>query len=134
LPQSPSPEDVDAYETLGERGPAFPDIRLDWGASLKSVWNDAAITFLAEDLRSEIKKDKIVEYDNDTMNLGALKKLCAKKLVETRRAIRTQKKLKNLTPNEVPMAEQSLRDITARRRKADRYGTRRHSVSFRSLS
>jgi hypothetical protein len=84
LPEPASQEDIKAYENDGDGGPTLPGIRLDWESSLKSsLWNDAAITLLVSDFHLEIKKDKIVKYDGNTMNVHALKKLCAAKLVRT---------------------------------------------------
>jgi hypothetical protein len=131
LPEPASQEDIKAYENDGDGGPTLPGIRLDWESSLKSsLWNDAAITLLASDFHSEIKKDKIVKYDDNTMNVHALKKLCAAKLVRTRRAICMDGKLKNLDVGTREITQSSLQDDMMHAQTVSRRRTRKQAVSF----
>jgi hypothetical protein len=131
LPPSASYEDIRAFEIDGNGGPTLPGIRLDWENPLKSsVWNNAAITLLANDFRSEIKKEKTVEYDHEAMNLGALKKLCAEKLSRTQRAVRKESALQLLDQKTRATTESGLQEIAFRTQKANRQSTRRLSVSF----
>ena len=133
MPPSASCEDIKAYEVDGTGGPTLPGIRLDWESPLRSsTWNDAAITLLANGFRSEIKKDKNVEYDHQTMNLNALKKLCATKLGRTQKAVRREAALQMLDKQTRATTECGLQDVASRTQKANRRSTRRRSVSFRA--
>jgi hypothetical protein len=133
LPPSASCEDIKAYETDGKGGPTLPGIRLDWESPLRSsTWNNAAITLLVNGFRSEIKKEKDVEYDHQTMSLDVLKKLCATKLGRTQKAVRREATLQMLDKQTRATTECGLQDVASRTQKANRQNTRRRSVSFRA--
>jgi hypothetical protein len=72
-PQCASPEDVRKYEADQIGGPDKSNVLLAWHQPLSSLWNQDAITLLAEKARQLLKASK-TEYDKSWLELQELAK------------------------------------------------------------
>lgn len=114
----------------GGNGPDPSNILLDWESPLRSsLWNDAAITFLAHDFGLELQADRELTYCHETMHIEALRKLCVEKLTRTRDKVREAQRLTEMGVDEQNITRSGQKAINERKRKADRLTSRRRSVS-----
>ena len=97
LPASAPIDAVRAFNQDGISPPHLENIALDWHCSplTSSRWNLKAISILLLDFYKNLKGAvyQDVVFDEKTMSLQAIHKLCEQKLVRTHQAHRTQAKI-----------------------------------------
>lgn len=132
LPAAALTEAVDAFNADGTSPPSLEHIALDWSCSplTSSRWNSEAITILSVDFYNLLKAATYpdVIFDEHTMNLPTLRKLCEQKISRTHRAHRTQARVNQCVGEDQAQAMALLAAREERRRKGDRMTTRRHGV------
>ncbi|KAF9232692.1 hypothetical protein BU15DRAFT_80961 [Melanogaster broomeanus] len=103
LPGSASWDAVRSFNNNGISPPSLPNISLDWSCSplTSSRWNTEAIALLSLNFYEKLKEGyKDVTFDEKTMSLPKLRKLCEQKLVRTYRAHCKHTKLNSCTIDE----------------------------------
>lgn len=100
------------------------NIALDWASHPLSVsrWNREAIAILSLDFHTKLKSGafKEVVYQEESMNLPALRRLCRQKLVHTHQAHHKQALINTATPDEQEQVKSSLRALEERHLKGER--------------
>ncbi|KAG6377650.1 hypothetical protein JVT61DRAFT_14409 [Boletus reticuloceps] len=104
LPISAPTNAIHAFNQNGKSPPVLENLTLDWASNPLSTsrWNREAISILSPDFHTQLKNKayKDVVYDEETMNLPAICRLCEKKLVRTHQAHCKEAKINNATADE----------------------------------
>ncbi|KAF8550594.1 hypothetical protein OG21DRAFT_1525019 [Imleria badia] len=133
LPPLASINAVQAFNRDGASPPTLDNIAMDWCYSpLKSSrWNSEVIMLLSVDFHRNLKDETYpdVAFDEDTMNLPAIRKLYEQKLICMQQAYRNQMKI-----NAAAAADERVQVIEGfamkeeKQRKAERMTSRRHGT------
>lgn len=123
---------IQAFNQDGEGPPVLENIALDWASHplSASCWNHEAIAILSLNFHTKLKSEafKEVVYQEESMNLPALRCLCGQKLVHTHQAHHKQALIITATPNEQEQVKSSLRALEERCLKGKRKVSRHFGV------
>ncbi|KAI9567123.1 hypothetical protein HD554DRAFT_2270715 [Boletus coccyginus] len=135
LPVSAPVNAIQVFNQNGEGPPVLENIALDWASHPLSVscWNREAIAILSLDFHMKLKSGayKEVVYQEESMNLPALRRLCGQKLVRTHQAHRKRALINAATPDEQEQVKSSLRALEEKRLKGERKISRRFGTVAR---
>ncbi|KAI9459519.1 hypothetical protein HD554DRAFT_2041861 [Boletus coccyginus] len=135
LPVSAPVNAIQVFNQNGEGPPVLENIALDWASHLLSAsrWNHEAIAILSLDFHMKLKSGayKEVIYQEESMNLPALRRLCGQKLVRTHQAHRKRALINAATPDEQEQVKSSLRALEEKRLKGERKISRRFGTVAR---
>ena len=134
LPASAPIDTVRAFNQDGISPPHLENITLDWHCSplTSSHWNSEAISILLlnfyKNLKGAVYQD--IVFDEKTMSLQAIRKLCEQKLVRMHQAHRTQAKIDIAAANKQTQVMVQIAAKEEKHQKGDRMIARHHGVCY----
>ncbi|KAI9573727.1 hypothetical protein HD554DRAFT_2035461 [Boletus coccyginus] len=130
LPPSAPIDVVHTFNQDGVSPPLLENIALDWHCSslMSSHWNSEAISILSLDFYNNLKgsASRDVIFDEKTMSLQVIRKMCKQKLAQTYQAHRQVDKINMATGNKQTQVIAHIRTKKKKCQKGDRMIARSH--------
>ncbi|KAG6381508.1 hypothetical protein JVT61DRAFT_92 [Boletus reticuloceps] len=128
------PTQVQAFNRDRSSPPVIENVAMDWTSPLKtSPWNQETVRLLAMDFQAKIKMGTYttVVYNDKSMSIDALCRICEQKLSRTHQAFRQQAMIGCHPTGEQPAAISKQRAIQVAQQKNDRSMARKRNILAR---